>query len=79
MNASRYFELVDAVANVDSFSQLKVVADLIAATDMHPLERRVLDRALRARTEALAIQQQLLMPDLFSGTLSEHTPLESRG
>lgn len=78
MNASLYFELVDAVARVDSSIQLAVVADRIAATPMHPLERRVLDRALRARTEALAIQRQLLVPALLSAA-AEHAPLVARG
>ena len=59
MNAALYFELVDAVARIDELAQLKVVADRISATPMHPLERRVLDRALRARSEALMIQRHL--------------------
>ena len=64
MNAALYFELVDAVAKVDRQTELRIVGDRIAATPMHPLERRVLDRALRARTEALAIQRQLSLPGL---------------
>ena len=64
MNAALYFELVDAVAKVDRQTELRIVGDRIAATPMHPLERRVLDRALRARTEALAIQGQLSLPRL---------------
>ena len=64
MNAALYFELVDAVAKIDRQTELKIVGDRIAATPMHPLERRVLDRALRARTEALAIQRQLSLPGL---------------
>ena len=59
MNASLYFELVDAVARVDDAARLSAVAQRIAATPMHPLERRVLDRALRARSEALALRCQL--------------------
>lgn len=79
MNAALYFELVDAVARVDGTAQLKLVADRIAATPMHPLERRVLDRALRARTEALTIQEQLLVPNLLSGAAADREPLAGRG
>ena len=68
MNAALYFELVDAVAKVDRQTELRIVGDRIAATPMHPLERRVLDRALRARTEALAIQRQLSLPGLASSS-----------
>ena len=79
MNAALYFELVDAVARVDGTAQLKLVADRIAATPMHPLERRVLDRALRARTEALTIQEQLLVPNLLRGAAADREPLAGRG
>jgi hypothetical protein len=78
MNAALYFELVDAVARVDGSMQLKLVADRIATTPMHPLERRVLDRAVRARTEALAIQRNL-GPNLLSGVAADHKPLVARG
>jgi len=78
MNAALYFELVDAVSRVDESPQLKLVADRIAMTPMHPLERRVLERALRARTEALAIQRNLSVPDLLSGVVANHT-LVARG
>jgi hypothetical protein len=56
MNASLYFALVDAVASAGSPAALGVAAERISATPMHPLERRVLNRALRARTEALALR-----------------------
>ena len=59
MDASLYLELVEAVAKVNSGAGLRVAAERISATPMHPLERRVLDRALRARTEALALRRQL--------------------
>ncbi len=79
MNAALYFELVDAVASIDDSVQLNLVADRIAATSMHPLERRVLDRALRARTEALAIQQQLPAPELVSAPSVETKTRVTRG
>jgi hypothetical protein len=79
MNAALYFELVDAVSRVDESPQLKLVADRIAMTPMHPLERRVLERAVRARTEALAIQRHLSVPNLLSGVAADHKPLVARG
>ena len=80
MNAALYFELVDAVAKVDGSAKLRVVADRIATTPMHPLERRVLERALRARTEALDIQSNhLLTTDLPRSSLSRTKPLAAGG
>ena len=69
MNTAQYFELVDAVAKVDGSAKLRVVADRIATTPMHPLERRVLERVLRARTEALDLQSHLLTVDLATQSL----------
>ena len=79
MNAALYFELVDAVAQVDGSARLRVVADRIAATSMHPLERRVLERALRARTEALDLQSHLLTTDLVQPSLPGNKPLAAGG
>ena len=78
MNASLYFELVDAVARVDGEAGLSSVAQQIAATPMHPLERRVLERALRARAEALALRGHVPTVPL-NGTTSEPKPLVARG
>lgn len=79
MNAALYLELVDAVARIDGSAQLKVVADRVAATPMHPLERRVLDRALRARSEALVIRRQLLTPDIPVLSVPEPSSFVSPG
>jgi hypothetical protein len=79
MNAALYFELVDAVAQVDGSAKLRVVADRIAATSMHPLERRVLERALRARTEALDLQSHLPPADLVQPSLPGNEPLAAGG
>lgn len=79
MNAALYFELVDAVTRIDGSAQLKVVADRIASTPMHPLERRVLDRALRARTEALDIHEHLLTVEILRGHSSDGGPMAARG
>ena len=79
MDAALYFELVDAVARIDGEAGLADVAARVSMTDMHPLERRVLDRALRARSEALTLQSQLLVPDLFDGTEAAAASLVARG
>ena len=79
MNAALYFELVDAVASVDGSAKLRVVADRIATTPMHPLERRVLERALRARSEALDLQSHLLPTDLTESAVSGSKPLAAGG
>ena len=79
MDAALYFELVDAVARTDGQSELATLSERVMATSMHPLERRVLERALRARREALALQQQLLIPDLFRDVPSANNPLVAGG
>jgi hypothetical protein len=79
MNAALYFELVDAVAKVDGSARLRAVAERIAATPMHPLERRVLDRALRARTEALDIQSHLLTTELAQSSRPGNKSVAARG
>ena len=71
MNPSLYFELVDAIARVDGDAELMVVTERISATEMHALERRVLDRALRARGEALALRCQLDVAAPFGGASAE--------
>ena len=60
MDASLYFQLVDAIASARSPRELTAVAERIATTPMHPLERRILDRALRARTEALDLHETVV-------------------
>ena len=79
MDAALYFELVDAVARIDGQAGLADVAARVTAADMHPLERRVLDRAIRARGEALTLQSQLLIPDLFRDAPVQTAPLAARG
>ena len=79
MEAALYFELVDAVARVDKQSDLATVSERIMATPMHPLERRVLERALRARRESLALQGQLALPGLFQHNGISPKPLAAGG
>jgi hypothetical protein len=79
MNAAEYFELVDAVTKIDGKTQLRIVADRIATTHMHPLERRVLERALRARSEALDLQGHLLTSELTRTSLPAKESFVARG
>jgi len=79
MDAALYFELVDAVARVDGQVELAAVVNRVMATSMHPLERRVLERALRARTESLMLQSQLPMTEILSSPVTEAKPLAARG
>ena len=79
MDAALYFELVDAVARIDKQTDLATVSERVMATPMHPLERRVLERALRARGEALALQGQLVLPGLYQDVSSTAKPLAAGG
>ena len=78
MDAALYFELVDAVARIDKQSDLATLSDRVMSTPLHPLERRVLERALRARGEAMAIQSQFVLPGLYQ-ELSGTKPIAARG
>ena len=78
MNTALYLELVDAVARIDGPAELKLVAERVAATPMDPLERRVLDRALRARREAIAIRRQTSTPVVISDPAIEVQPPVAR-
>jgi len=79
MDAALYLELVDAVARIDGQAELDVVTERVMATPLDPLERRVLDRALRARTESLALQRELLLPGLITPPTPEAAPLAAGG
>ena len=62
MDATLYFQLVDAIASVRAPRDLAALAERVATTPMHPLERRVLERALLARTEALDLTETPIRP-----------------
>ena len=79
MDAALYFELVDAIAKVDRESELAAIRSRLIVTSMHPLERRVLERALRARGETIALQSQFVMSGIFPSGSLEAKPLEARG
>ena len=60
MDASLYIQLVDAIASVRAPRDLAALSDRVANTAMHPIERRVLERAIRARSEALDLSETML-------------------
>lgn len=74
MDAALYFKLVDAVATIRAQSELTTVTERIMGTPMYPLERRVLERALGARAEALALTSELTNLDLFASVPAATTP-----
>ena len=55
MDARIYFELTDAIAAATDRGELDVLRDRLATTEMHPIERRVLERVLRSRLDMLRI------------------------
>ena len=79
MDAALYFELVDAIARAEVDAELPAIRSRLLVTSMHPLERRVLERALRARSEAIAIQDQFVMSEIFHSGSLDAKPLEARG
>jgi hypothetical protein len=79
MDAAPYFELVDAIARIDGQAELDAVTERVMATVFHPLERQVLERALRARSESLALQRELLQPTMFRTIAAEVKPLAAQG
>lgn len=64
MDATLYFQLVDAIASVRAPRDLAALCERVAGTAMHPLERRVLERAIRARSEALDLTETMLFQAL---------------
>ena len=56
MLARAYFQLVDAIAAAHTAAELSALRDRIAAVEMHPLERRTLERQLRARERMLQLE-----------------------
>lgn len=58
MDAALYFMLADSIARASGLQDLASIADRVATTEMHSLERRVLERALRGRAAAIALHPQ---------------------
>lgn len=60
MLARAYFQLVDAIADARTDAELFELRARVAATAMHPFERRALERQLRARELAMQIEFESL-------------------
>jgi hypothetical protein len=57
MDARAYFELTDAIAAANNRGELDAIKDRLETTDMHSIERRVLERALRTRGDTLRLTE----------------------
>lgn len=57
MDARAYFQFTDAIAAAKEQIELDAIRDRLEATEMHPMERRVLERALRTRADTLQITE----------------------
>jgi hypothetical protein len=59
MIAQAYFQLVDVIDATNTDEGLDIVRARLAATAMHPFERRALERRLQSREEALLLDLEL--------------------
>ncbi len=55
MDACAYFELTDAIAAATDRGELDVLRRRLEVTEMHPIERQVLERVLRSRGDTLRL------------------------
>ena len=55
MNARAYFSLIDAIAAARTGEEFAALRARLVATDMHPIERRALQRQIRYRELALEL------------------------
>jgi hypothetical protein len=55
MDARIYFELTDAIAAATDRRELDALQSRLDATEMHPTERRKLERVLRARLDMMPL------------------------
>lgn len=60
MDARTYFELTDAIAAATDRGELDALRARVDETEMHPMERRVLERVLRSRRDMLRIGEIVL-------------------
>lgn len=57
MDARVYFQFTDAIAAAKNRVELDEIRDCLDATEMHPMERRVLERTLRTRVDTLRLTE----------------------
>jgi hypothetical protein len=50
-----YFKLTDAIAAADSDAALEALRRQVRSTEMHPVERRAVERVLRSRADTLRL------------------------
>lgn len=55
MDARAYFQLLDAIAAAPANEGLAALRERVAGPDVHPIERRGLERAIRRRELALLL------------------------
>jgi hypothetical protein len=60
MLAGACFQLVDEIAAAQTDAQVAELRTRVAATAMHPFERRALERQLRARELAMQLELESL-------------------
>ena len=60
MLARAYFKLVDQIAAARSDAELAEIRARVAAIEIHPFERRAIERQLRARELAMQIELETL-------------------
>ena len=69
MDARLYFELTDAILAAPTPIALAQIETRIQATEMHRVERAALGRVLRARAEAIAAAEAILVAGSVRTTL----------
>lgn len=79
MDATLYFQLVDAIASVRAPRDLAALSERVALTAMHPVERRVLERAIRARSESLDLTETMLLQAGRAAQLAPGRPAPRSG
>ncbi len=60
MDACAYFELTDAIAAATDRGELDVLRRRLEVTEMHPIERQVLERVLRSRGDMLRLGESVV-------------------
>lgn len=57
MDARAYFELSDAITAATDYVELDSLRERLNATEMHSIERRVLERVLRSSVDKLRLTE----------------------
>ena len=57
MDARAYFALSDAITAATDYTELESLRERLDATEMHSVERRVLERVLRSSVDKLRLTE----------------------